>query len=114
MATTKTQTRKKPASNKKSGTKTGRRWSADVTRHSNALDLDKGVFTQGSPEKVAKSLERSAAKSTRKKSSGFQSAMSMLNFYINRAGKNLSTGKKKILEKAKEILRADHEKQDKK
>src|SRR5262249_35916865 len=72
--------------------------------------LDKGVFKSGNPEKVAHSLERSAATSQRKKGTAYQSAMSMLNFYINRAGKNLPASKKRILEKAKEILKEDHEK----
>ncbi len=84
------------------------KWSAEVTKNSNALDLDKGVFTKGSPTRIAHSLERSADKSTRKKSDSYRSAMSMLTFYINRAGKNLPDSKKKILEKAKEILREDH------
>jgi hypothetical protein len=126
MTTTRTKIKEKPAAGKKSksaaghrgttrtkGKTSGRRWSAEVTEHSNALDLDKGVFKLGSPGKIAKSLERSAARSTRKKSGGYQSAMSMLNFYINRAGKNLSASKKKILEKAKDILRADHGKENK-
>jgi hypothetical protein len=91
----------------------GRKWSAGVTRHSNALDLEKGVFTSGSPEKIANSLERSAKSSWRKKGSSYQSAMSMLNFYINRAGKNLPAKKKKVLEKAKDKLKAKHNKEDK-
>ncbi|HVS97575.1 MAG TPA: DUF3175 domain-containing protein [Puia sp.] len=85
-----------------------KKWSADVTKHSNALDLKKGVFNSGSPQKVAHSLERSAAASRRKKGTAYQSAMSMLSFYINRAGKNLPASKKKVLEKAKEILKEDH------
>jgi hypothetical protein len=85
-----------------------KKWSAQVTKTSDALDLDKGVFTSGSPEKIAKSLEHSAAKSKRKKGSAYQSAMSMLNFYINRAGKNLSASKKKVLTKAKDKLKANH------
>jgi hypothetical protein len=85
-----------------------KKWSAQVTKTSDALDLDKGVFTSGSPEKIARSLEHSAAKSKRKKGSAYQSAMSMLNFYINRAGKNLSASKKKVLIKAKDKLKADH------
>ena len=88
-----------------------KKWSAGVTKNSNALDLDKGVFTKESPRKIATSLERSAKKSTRKKSDPYQSAMSMLTFYINRAGKNLPASKKKILNKAKDILREDHEKE---
>lgn len=102
-------TKKKTAKKKAAGS--GRKWSAGVTKNSNALDLKKGVFTSDDPEKVAKSLERSAARSTRKKAGSYQSAMSMLNFYINRAGKNLPASKKKILVRAKEILKEDHAKQ---
>lgn len=102
MSTTKNHPRKKSGS--------GRKWSAGVTEHSDALDLKKGVFTSDSPEKIARSLERSAENSSRKKGSSYQSAMSMLNFYINRAGKNLPAGKKKTLTKAKEELKSLHEK----
>src|SRR5215475_12517950 len=87
-----------------------KKWSADVTKNSNALDLDKGVFKKGSSTQIAHSLERSADKSTRKKSDSYRSAMSMLTFYINRAGKNLPDSQKRVLERAKEILRQDHEK----
>jgi len=80
-------------------------WSGRVTRESNALDLEQGVFTFSDPRKIALSLKRSAEKSGRRKSDPFRSAMSMLNFYINRAGKNLPQSRKKILEKAKEELR---------
>jgi len=80
-------------------------WSNKVTRESNALDLESGVFTWKDPKKIAKSLKKSAEQSERKKGTSFQSAMSMLNFYINRAGKNLSLNQKKILEKAKSELR---------
>ena len=80
-------------------------WSDRVTKESNALDLEEGVFTWDNPKKIALSLKRSALKSTRKKAESFQSAMSMLNFYINRAGKNLFQERKKILNKAKEELR---------
>ena len=89
---------------------TKKKWSADVTKNSNALDLDKDVFKQRNAAKVAHSLEHSADKSTRKKSNAYRSAMSMLTFYINRAGRNLPESQKKILERAKEILRQDHEK----
>ena len=109
MATKKT-VKKKSAAKKKTATPT-RRWSAGVTKNSNALDLEKGVFTSGDPKKVARSLERSAAQSRRRKAGAYQSAMSMLNFYINRAGKNLPASKKKILLQAKEILKEDHAKQ---
>ena len=76
-------------------------WSDKVTKTSNALDLDKGVFTWSNPKKIALSLKKSAEMSTRRKSRPYQSAMSMLNFYINRAGKNLPESRKKILEQAK-------------
>ena len=90
-------------------TKRGRNnWSGDVTKHSVALDLEDGVFTWGDPKRIAKSLKNSAEVSTRKKArTSYQSAMSMLNFYINRAGKNLPVERKVILEKAKiELKRA--------
>ena len=80
-------------------------WSDKVTRESNALDLEEGVFAWDNPKKIALSLKRSALRSTRKKAESFQSTMSMLNFYINRAGKNLSKERKEILNKAKEELR---------
>jgi len=91
--------------NKSSRKKTGRKWSAQVTRTSDALDLRNNVFKQESPEKIAKSLKKSAEKSRRKKGTPYQSAMSMLNFYINRAGKNLSEIRRNKLEKAKDELR---------
>jgi hypothetical protein len=80
-------------------------WSARVTRESNALDLEPGVFTWKDPRAIARSLKRSADESLRRKGTPFQSAMSMLNFYINRAGKNLAPERKKILEQAKQELR---------
>ena len=80
-------------------------WSGYVTKHSNALDLDQGVFTWKDPKRIARSLKKSAEVSTRRKAKPFQSAMSMLNFYINRAGKNLPREQKKILEQAKIELR---------
>lgn len=82
-----------------------RKWSQIVTKQSNALDLEPGVFTWKNPKRIALSLKRSALKSTRRKAPPFQSAMSMLNFYINRAGKNLEPKQKKVLERAKEELR---------
>jgi len=81
------------------------KWSQEVTKESTALDLETGVFTWKNPKKIAKSLMRSAMGSTRRKAGPFQSAMSMLNFYINRAGKNLDLKQEKILEKAKKELR---------
>ncbi|MGH6734598.1 MAG: DUF3175 domain-containing protein [Methyloceanibacter sp.] len=81
------------------------RWSQDVTEHSDALDLEKGVFTLEDPKEIAASLKRSAEASTRRKADPFRSAMSMLVFYINRAGKNLSAEDRDRLEKAKDELR---------
>ncbi len=81
------------------------RWSGDVTAHSNALDLEEGVFTWDDPRKIAASLGKSAERSKRRKSSPFRSAMSMLTFYINRAGKDLDAHQRDILERAKDELR---------
>lgn len=80
-------------------------WSGEVTRRSNALDLEGGVFAKPTPRAIALSLKRSAETSLRRKVRPFQSAMSMLNFYINRAGKNLPLSRKKILNQAKDELR---------
>ncbi len=80
-------------------------WSGYVTQHSDALDLEEGVFTWQEPVRIARSLKRSALASERRKASPFHSAMSMLNFYINRAGSNLSPARRAILKKAKEELR---------
>jgi len=82
-----------------------RRWSGEVTRHSNALDLKRDVFKEKNPHRIALSLKRSAERSKKRKGTPYQSAMSMLNFYINRAGRNLSQRQKRILESAKEELR---------
>lgn len=82
-----------------------KKWSAKVTKESNALDLEPGVFTWDDPKKIALSLKHSAETSTRRKATPYQSASSMLNFYINRAGKNLSPERKKILNEAKEELK---------
>ncbi len=84
---------------------TDERWSADVTEHSDALDLEPGVFERDDPKEIARSLKRSAEASDRRKAEPFRSAMSMLTFYINRAGSNLSDERKDVLEKAKEELR---------
>jgi len=83
-----------------------KRWSQDVTEHSDALDLEQGVFTHDDPKEIAASLKRSAERSRRRKSDPFRSAMSMLTFYINRAGKGLPASRRKILDKAKDELRA--------
>jgi len=82
-----------------------RRWSQRVTRTSNALDLDAGVFTLRSSKAVAASLRRSLLRSRRRKASPFQSALSMLTFYINRAGRTLPPGRRRVLEGAKQELR---------
>lgn len=80
-------------------------WTARVTRESNALDLEEGVFTWDDPRRIAASLKRSAEASTRRKADPFRSAMSMLVFYINRAGRKLDRRQKRVLEQAKEELR---------
>jgi Protein of unknown function (DUF3175) len=82
-----------------------RKWSAAVTRNSDALDLEKNVFEKDDPAEIARSLEQSAERSKRRKATPFRSAMSMLTFYINRAGKNLSSSRKNKLEAAKIELR---------
>ncbi len=81
------------------------RWSSKVTHESNALDLEEGVFTWKDPRKIARSLKRSADSSTRRKAEPFRSAMSMLVFYINRAGKNLPEEQKTVLQNVKQELR---------
>lgn len=81
-----------------------KRWSGDVTEHSDALDLKSGIFNQ-SATAIARSLKHSAGQSERRKASPFRSAMSMLTFYINRAGKNLTARRRKTLEAAKDELR---------
>jgi len=85
--------------------KTTKKWSADVTEHSDALDLESNIFESKDPKEIARSLKRSAEQSDRKKSGPYRSAMSMLTFYINRAGKNLDAAQKAVLEKAKDELR---------
>jgi hypothetical protein len=99
--------RKRQASRRGRATsRSARRWSQRVTQNSNALDLEPGVFSRDDPRAIARSLRRSAEKSRRRKSDPYRSAMSMLVFYINRAGKALSRRRKATLEKAKEELRA--------
>ena len=88
-----------------------RKWSKQVSEHSNALDLEKDVFTEDDPRAIAQSLKRSAVRSKRRKGTPLQSAMGMLNFYINRAGKNLPKARRAKLEKAKDELRAAFHKQ---
>jgi hypothetical protein len=86
-------------------TRHARKWSGKVTETSDALDLEPRVFRAHDPKRIAASLKRSALRSRRRKASPFQSAMSMLNFYINRAGKNLPAAQKQTLENAKAELR---------
>jgi hypothetical protein len=82
-----------------------RKWSAKVTETSDALDIEKSIFDSRDPKRIASSLKRSAERSKRRKGTPLQSAMSMLNFYINRAGKKLPAAQKRVLEGAKEELR---------
>ena len=82
-----------------------RRWSAEVTQRSNALDLEPGVFTRTDPKEIAASLKRSAETSPRKKTDSYRSALSMLSFYVNRAGTNLSEVRRRLLMRAKVELR---------
>jgi Protein of unknown function (DUF3175) len=83
----------------------GARWSAEVLRTSNALDLQKGIFTQRSARAIAASLKRAALASHRRKSEPFRSAMSMLNFHINRGGRGLTAERRRTLERTKAELR---------
>lgn len=99
----KTSVAKKKAPRKSTPSK--KKWSAKVMRSSDALDLRANTFKSKDPDKIARSLKTAAEESKRRKGTAFQSAMSMLNFYINRGGKNLSASKKQILEKAKAKLR---------
>jgi hypothetical protein len=89
----------------KSGAAAGRRWSQRVTERSNALDLEAGVFTRTDPRSIARSLKRSADRSRRRKTDPYRSAMSMLTFYINRAGRSLPPAQRRRLEAAKDELR---------
>ena len=82
-----------------------KRWSHEVTEHSDALDLEERIFEADNPKRIAASLKRSAERSQRRKAEPFRSAMSMLTFYINRAGGNLTEKRRKVLERAKDELR---------
>jgi hypothetical protein len=97
----------KKSTSKKSATKkkAPRKWSKKVNETSDAMDLEQGVFKGNDPKKIAQSVKRSASRSKRRKTTPYQSAMSMLNFYINRGGDNLSASRKKVLEQSKEELR---------
>src|ERR1044071_118347 len=103
---------KKKASTKKGAAKksatsgtASKKWSKSVTEHSNAMDLEKDIFKSKDPKEIAASVKKSAEKSKRKKAGPFQSAMSMINFYENRGGKNISAGQKKVLDNSKKELR---------
>lgn len=98
-------TKKRKTKRKTTARRPRRKWSAEVMRRSDALDLEKDIFKSQSPKRIAESLKRSAEASKRRKGTPLQSAMSMLNFYINRAGKNLSHARKRLLERAKPELR---------
>ena len=109
-ASTRKSTRRKPtgyksAPRKPSRKASSRRWSGRVTRESDALDLKRGVFTGRDPKRIAASLKRSAQRSRRRKSDPYRSALSMLTFYINRAGKNLPPSRRRTLGQAKIELR---------
>src|ERR1041384_583482 len=96
---------KSHARRKSTAQRGGRRWSKRVTETSDAMDLQGGVFKQRDPKKIAASLKRSAERSHRRKASPYRSALSMLTFYINRAGKNLPASRKKVLNRAKDELK---------
>ena len=110
-AATRSKTRPHKPSRKRAAGQTGRRkragryWSGRVTRDSDALDLDSGVFTWSDPKRIAASLKHSAEQSRRRKADPYRSALSMLIFYINRAGRNLPAPRRRTLEKAKTELR---------
>lgn len=97
--------RKSAAKAKRPARQKSRYWSGEVTRNGNALDLDPKVFTRDTARGIALSLKRSAERSKRRKARPYQSAMSMLNFYINRAGKGLPARQRRVLERAKTELR---------
>jgi hypothetical protein len=99
------QTARKPTARRRTTRKSGRRWSAAVTRNSDALDLSGGVFTGKDPKRIAGSLKRSAERSRRRKADPYRSALSMLTFYLNRAGKNLPAARRRTLQRAKGELR---------
>ena len=82
------------------------KWSQEVTEHSDALDLEDGLFDKDDPREIAEGLKRAAEASHRRKAEPFRSAMSMLTFYVNRAGSNLGEERRSILERAKHELRA--------
>jgi len=100
--------RARPTRSRKKAAKTGKSskcWTQRVTEESDALDLQQGVFTLNDPKQIAASLKRSAEKSTRRKAEPYRSALSMLTFYINRAGRNLPPARRRVLMRAKDELR---------
>jgi hypothetical protein len=104
MINSKKNTKKSTKKSSKKGSK--KYWSHNVTKNSDAMTLEEGIFTKKSPEYIANSVYNSAKNSDRKKAStAYQSAISMINFYINRAGKKLNKNQKKILEKSKDYLK---------
>ena len=100
-----TTAKKSHARRKTAAKRGGRRWSKRVTETSDALDLKGGVFTLRDPKKIAASLKRSAERSKRRKTNPYRSALSMLTFYINRAGRNLPASRRKLLDRAKDELK---------
>jgi hypothetical protein len=105
MTATRRQTARKPAARKRPRKRTPKRWSQRVTRESDALDLERGVFKLTSARKIATSLKRSAESSSRRKANAYRSALSMLTFYINRAGRTLPKAQRTRLERAKGELK---------
>lgn len=101
----KPKTARRKTATRKTSKRPVKKWSGTVTEHSNAMDLKDDVFKQRSAAAIARSLKSSAERSHRRKSPPFRSAMSMLTFYINRAGKNLSPSRKRTLDRAKDELR---------
>jgi putative cell wall-binding protein len=100
-----TATKKSHARRKSAAKRGGRRWSQHVTETSDALDLKQGVFSLRDPKKIAASLKRSADQSKRRKTNPYRSALSMLTFYINRAGTNLPASRRNVLNRAKDELK---------
>ena len=97
--------RAKPKSKPRSSSSNTRRWSHEVMETSDAMDVEHDIFKEGRAQEIADSLKRSSTRSNRRKGTPFQSAMSMLNFYINRAGRNLPKSRRTVLDSAKKCLR---------
>jgi len=98
--------RKAKTSSGRATSRTGRYWSAAVTKRSDAITIPRGIFRRDDPNSIARSLKRAAEHSNRRKSSPFRSALSLLTFYVNRAGKNLPARRRYVLERAKASLRS--------